>query len=147
MCIETYKLVFVSGNFHCKNYVFFCVVKGPEVDALNAQQLWGLLCNPVMKIIIFFIFASNGASVEWNSQGETEVLGGEKPVPVLHRQPQIPNGLTRDRTRASVVRARRLTAWAMARPKNYVTNVKNNFFLTPSCFLFHVLPYNENCPY
>jgi hypothetical protein len=30
--------------------------------------------------------------------------------------PQISHGLTRDRTRASAVRGRRLTAWAMARP-------------------------------
>jgi hypothetical protein len=35
---------------------------------------------------------------------------GEKPVPVLLCPPQTPNGLTRDRTRASAVRGRRLTA-------------------------------------
>jgi hypothetical protein len=29
---------------------------------------------------------------------------------------QIPHGLIRDRTRASAVRGRRLTVWAMARP-------------------------------
>jgi hypothetical protein len=62
-----------------------------------------------------FIFPSNGAPVEWNWQGKTEVLG-EKPVPVPLCPPQIPHGLTRDRTRASAVRGRRLTAWAMARP-------------------------------
>jgi hypothetical protein len=48
----------------------------------------------------------------WN---ETEVLG-EKPVPVPLYPPQIPHELTRDRTRASPVGGRRLTAWAMARP-------------------------------
>jgi hypothetical protein len=53
--------------------------------------------------------------VEWNWQGKTEVLG-EKPVPVPLCPPQIPHGLIRDRTRASAVRGRRLTAWAMARP-------------------------------
>jgi hypothetical protein len=52
--------------------------------------------------------------VEWNWQGETEVLG-KKPVPVPLCPPQIPHGLTRDRTRASVMGCRRLTAWAMAR--------------------------------
>jgi hypothetical protein len=31
--------------------------------------------------------------------------------------PQIPHGLTRDRTRASAVGGRRLSAWAMARPQ------------------------------
>jgi hypothetical protein len=51
----------------------------------------------------FYVFPSNGAPVEWNWQGKTEVLG-EKPVPVPLCLPQIPHGLTRDRTRASAVR-------------------------------------------
>jgi hypothetical protein len=38
-----------------------------------------------------------------------------KPVPVPLCPPQIPHGLTRDRTRASVVGGRGLTAYAMAR--------------------------------
>jgi hypothetical protein len=63
----------------------------------------------------FFCFASNGAPVEWNRQWKTEVLG-ENPVPVPICPPQIPHGLTGDRTRASEVRVRRLTFWAMARP-------------------------------
>jgi hypothetical protein len=41
----------------------------------------------------------------------------EKPVPVPLCPPQIPHGLTRDRTRASAVGGRRLTAGAMVRPK------------------------------
>jgi hypothetical protein len=53
--------------------------------------------------------------VEWNWQGKTEVLR-EKPVPVPLFPPQIKHGLTRDQTRASAVRGRQLTAWAMARP-------------------------------
>jgi hypothetical protein len=40
----------------------------------------------------------------------------EKPVPVPLCPPQISHGLTRNRTRTSAVRGRRLTAWAMARP-------------------------------
>ena len=64
----------------------------------------------------FFIFPSNGAPVEWNWQGKTEVLG-EKPVPLPLCPPQIPHGLTRNRTRASAVGSRRLTAWAMTRPR------------------------------
>jgi hypothetical protein len=41
----------------------------------------------------------------------------EKPVPVPLCPPQILRGVTpQDRTRASAVRGRRLTAWAMARP-------------------------------
>jgi hypothetical protein len=55
------------------------------------------------------------ATVEWYWQGKTEELG-EKPVPVPLCPPQIPHGLTRERTRTSAVRGRRLTTWAMARP-------------------------------
>jgi hypothetical protein len=35
-------------------YYFFFVVKGPAVDATDAPQPWGLLCNPVLKMISFF---------------------------------------------------------------------------------------------
>jgi hypothetical protein len=54
----------------------------------------------------------------WNDilTGENEELG-EKPVPVPLFPPQIPHGLSRARKRASAVRGRRLTAWAMVRPK------------------------------
>jgi hypothetical protein len=41
--------------------------------------------------------------------GENRVLG-EKPVLVPRFPPQIPHGMTRDRTRASAVGGRRLTA-------------------------------------
>jgi hypothetical protein len=67
------------------------------------------------RLLVFFIIPCNGAPVEWNWQGKTEVLG-EKPGPVALCPPQIPHGLTRDLTRASAMRGRRLTAWAMARP-------------------------------
>jgi hypothetical protein len=50
------------------------------------------------------------------STGKNRQLG-EIPVPVPLCPPQISHGLTRDRTRASAVRDRRLTASAMARPK------------------------------
>jgi hypothetical protein len=56
------------------------------------------------------------APMEWNWQGKAEVLG-EKPVPMPLCPLQILHGLTRNRTRASAVGGRRLTAWAMARPR------------------------------
>jgi hypothetical protein len=40
----------------------------------------------------------------------------KKNVSLTLRPPQISHGLTCDRTRSSVVRGRRLTAWAIARP-------------------------------
>jgi hypothetical protein len=76
-------------------------------------------------IIIFCPFPSNGAPVKWNCEGKTEELG-EKPVPVPLCPPQIPHGLTRDRTRASAVGGWRLTAWAMARPDTNVKTINNN---------------------
>jgi hypothetical protein len=106
-------------NFQAKTFLF---VKGPAADATDAPQPWGF---PVMKMIsIFFVFPSNGARVEWNWQGKTEVLG-ENPVPVPLCPPQILQGLTRDRTRASALRGRRLTAWAMARPRRRLSIVNS----------------------
>jgi hypothetical protein len=94
------------------------VVKGPAADATDAPQPSGLLCNPLMTTIsVSFGFPSNEAPVEWNWQGKTEALG-DKPAPVPLCPPQITHVLTRDRTRASAVRGRRLTAWVMARPKD-----------------------------
>ena len=103
---------------------FFFVVKVPAADATDAPQpkascatLWWRW----KMISFFFIFTSNGAAVKWNWQGKTEVLG-EKPVPVPLCSPQIPRGLTRDRTRASAVRGRRLN---VARPSyhSYHANI------------------------
>jgi hypothetical protein len=47
---------------------------------------------------------------------------GKKPVPVTLCLPQIAHGLIRNRTRASAVGRRRLTAWAMVRPADGVTH-------------------------
>jgi hypothetical protein len=101
-----------------KNVLFFFVVKGPAADATDAPQQ---LCE---EDDYFSIVSCNGAPVEWNWQGKTEVLG-EKPVPVSLCPPQIPHGLTRDQIRATAVRGRRLTAWAMARTIYTLNNWKN----------------------
>jgi hypothetical protein len=50
-----------------------------------------------------------------NDRGQPK-YSGEKPVPAPLCPPQIPHWMTQDRTRASAVGGRRLTAWAMARP-------------------------------
>jgi hypothetical protein len=87
----------------------FLVVKGPAADAMDAPQPWGLLCNPVMKMVSFFSFFC--VMVQRSNE-----IDGRKPVAISLCPPQIPHGLTRDRTRASAVRGQRLTARAMARP-------------------------------
>jgi hypothetical protein len=70
-------------------------------------------------LIFFSVFPSNGAPVELNWLGKTEVLG-EKYVAVPLCPPQIPHGRTRDRTWASAVIGWRLTAWVMARPNSLI---------------------------
>jgi hypothetical protein len=99
------KLAINSEMYRIGTESFFFVVKSPAADATDAPQPRGLLWNPMMKMINFLIFLSNRLPVEWNCQGKTEVL-----VPLC--PPQTPHGLTRDRTRASAVRGRQLTALA-----------------------------------
>jgi hypothetical protein len=54
----------------------------------------------------------------------------KNPIPVSWCQPQIAHGLTRARTRASAVRGRRLTAWAMHGPHDPVSQKAVVFILT-----------------
>jgi hypothetical protein len=70
--------------------------------------------------------------------GENRNLG-EKSVPLPLCPPQIARGLTRGRTRTSVVTDRRLTAWATARPTQYSTVHKRNCRLTFRCMIIHYL--------
>jgi hypothetical protein len=57
----------------------------------------------------------------WNDILTGETRGTrEKPAPVSLCPPQIPHGLTRARTRASPMKGRRLTTWAMARPNGII---------------------------
>jgi hypothetical protein len=72
------KCIYSSSLF--RNVQRFVMVNGPAADATDAPQPWGLLCNPVMKMISFFVFLCNGAPVEWNWQGKTKELG-EKTCP------------------------------------------------------------------
>jgi hypothetical protein len=59
-----------------KGNMFFFVAKGPAADATDAPQPWGLLLNPVMKMISFLVFPHNGVPVEWNWQGKTRNTRG-----------------------------------------------------------------------
>jgi hypothetical protein len=122
--VLTGPMLWTRGVIRSNVFTCFFVVKGPAADATDAPQPWGLLCNPVMKMISFFsVLPSNGAPVEWNWR-ENRSTRGEKPFPVPLCPPQIPHGLTRDQTQASAVRGRRLTAWAMARPCLYIASNK-----------------------
>jgi hypothetical protein len=93
--------IFIYNQLH----MFVFVVKGPTADATDAPQPWGLLCSPVMKIISFFVFLCKWSADGMKLTGKPK-YSGKKPVPMPLRPPQIPHGLTRDRTRASAVRGR-----------------------------------------
>jgi hypothetical protein len=121
----------VCGWLSYKNVNQFILRRVPQQKLRTHRSLKAYCATLVMKMkmrkmISFSFFPSNGAPVEWNWQGKTPVLG-EKPVPVPLCPPQIPHGLARDRTRASAVGGRRLTAWTMARPTSFTINDVNIF--------------------
>ena len=51
---EWNQAVYLISSLFWKYEVGFFWVKGPAADATDAPQPWGLLCNPVMKMISFF---------------------------------------------------------------------------------------------
>jgi hypothetical protein len=71
-----------------------------------------------MKMIVFFAFFIV-MEHRWNEidRGKPKYSGGGGTCPSATLFTQILHGMTQDWTRASAVRGRRLTAWAMARPK------------------------------
>jgi hypothetical protein len=115
---------------------FFNWLRTPQ-QTLRTHRSLVAYCAMMKMMIIFCPFPSNGAPVEWNWQGKTEELG-EKPVPVPLCPPQMPHGLTQDRTRASAVGGRRLTAWAMARP---VCVLK--LFISQHVLMLHISSYTR----
>jgi hypothetical protein len=104
------------GIIKCTIFLFL-FVEGPRsrcygrTAALKAYcaTLWGTWSG----FVCFYVLMEH----RWNEidRGKPK-YSGEKPVPAPLCPPQIPHGTTRDRTRASAVRGRRLTAWATARP-------------------------------
>jgi hypothetical protein len=104
-------------------------------------------CTEILELLVVHVngvrlslwtAASNGPIV--HPQGrciesyDGMILTGEnwrtrrEPVPMSLCLPQIPHGMTRARTWASVVRGRRLTAWTMARPWNCLLQCFSKFF-------------------
>jgi hypothetical protein len=91
-------------------------LKAPQQMLRTHRSLESYCATLWWRWSVCFVFPCNRAPVEWNWQVKTEVCR-EKPVPVTLCPPQIPHGLTRDRTRGSAVRGRRLTVWTMSRPE------------------------------
>ena len=48
------KIEWHYWRLHGVYLVAFVLLKGPAADATDALQPWGLLCNPVMKMVRFF---------------------------------------------------------------------------------------------
>jgi hypothetical protein len=126
---------FPSSQLFCVHYTYIC--NHCYVECLNTTRLhlpcsfspwrWGRSSTQawmptyVSILRIPQMIRVWRETVEWYWQGKTEELG-KKPVPVPLCPPQIPHGLTRTRTRASAVRGRRLTNWALARPCRVVAH-------------------------
>jgi hypothetical protein len=85
-------------------HLFFFWRRAPQQKLRTHRSLEAYRETLWWRWLIFFVFPCNRAPVEWNWQGKTEVLD-ENPVPVPLCPPQIPHGLTWDRTRASVPHA------------------------------------------
>ena len=97
---------------------------------LRAHRCLEAYCaNLWWRWLVFFVFTCNEAPVEWNWQGKTEVLG-EKPVPVPLCPPQIPHGLTRDRTSIHLILPETYHDITEAKIKifwpKYTYNISNN---------------------
>ena len=108
----------VSSRNHWKNLRGCCIVwwRDPQ-QMLQTHRSLEAYCATLWWwrwwlrrwLVFFSFFPCNGAPVDEIDRGKTEVLG-EKPVPVPLCPPQIPHGLTRDRTQASALRGRRAMA-------------------------------------
>ena len=57
-------------------------MKGPAADATDGPQPLGLLCNPVLKIINFFVF--HVMEHRWNEIDRGKPRGSEKNLSQCH---------------------------------------------------------------
>jgi hypothetical protein len=97
--------VFLKPNINSLWFFFCC--EGPRSRCYGRPQPLSLLCNPVMNMIfpLFLVMEHR-----WNKTDTKKPKYSEKkhvPEPIC--PPQISRGLTRNRTRASAVRDRRIT--------------------------------------
>jgi hypothetical protein len=108
----------VTRAFEASGNTF--LLKGPAADATDAPQPWRLIVQLYKKDNNE---AFSAFPFHWSTGGMklTGDVPGEKSVPVPLCPPQIPRGPTQEWTWVSAVRGRRLTAWAMARPREPLT--------------------------
>jgi hypothetical protein len=94
---------------------FFLCGEGPRSRSYGRTAALRFIVQPLWmkmkrKMISFSFFQAMEHRWSEIDRGKPKYSGGKKPVPVPLCPPQIPQGLTRDRTRASAVEGRRLTA-------------------------------------
>jgi hypothetical protein len=102
-------------------FVLFFFGEGPRSRCYGRTAALMLIVQPLW-LRVFFIYPCNGAPVELNWKGKTEVFGGgggnlSQGHFVNHKSHMD----TWHRTLVSAVRGRRLTAWAMTRPIWYIS--------------------------
>jgi hypothetical protein len=122
MCVEVKRFwtgVVANNGTHISCPIHFCLgvwgkgMKDTAAEATDALQPWGLLCNPVMKIIKFFRVVEH----RWSELTSGKPKCSERNLCQCHF---VNNKSHMDwpgiEPRTSAVKGRRLTAWAMARP-------------------------------
>jgi hypothetical protein len=102
----------------CRIFFFW---KGPRSRSYGRTAALKLIVQPLWwrwreRWSVFFSFFQV-IEHRWNEIDRGKPKYSENRVPVPLCSPQIPHGPTRDRTRASDVGGRRLTAWAVALPQ------------------------------
>jgi hypothetical protein len=91
------------------------------------RSLKASCATPVMKMSSLFYQILQLMEHQWNEIDRGKPTTRRKTCPSATLSTETPHGLTRDRTRASAVEGRRLTAWAMARPN--ISLFKRVFYL------------------
>jgi hypothetical protein len=92
--------------------LFFLSGEGPHSRRYGRTATLWWRCPWWWLFFILFLVMEHRNEID---RGKLKYLG-EKTCPSATVPPQMPHGLTRDRTRVSAVGVRRLTAWAMVRP-------------------------------
>jgi hypothetical protein len=107
-CDDAYTLMYLRA-------VLF-LIEGPRSRCYGRTTTLKAYCATLWGRWWGFCYFYFVMEQQWNEIDREKPKYSERNLSQCHCPPQIPHGPNRDRTRASTVRGRRLTAWAMARP-------------------------------
>jgi hypothetical protein len=128
--LSTHRRVCIQVVKSTSRYYFCISLSGVRLSPLATTATIGLLYQPQMTDDSD-CGANGGMKI---NKGNRYTL--RKPAPVPLRPPQIPHDLTLARTRASAVGSQRLTAWAMARPRQVCKTVKERHYVPLRALVF-----------